>query len=99
MGHQALATGVGGGGGGSGNTTDGGVVTLATNDTSKAVTFASTFSAAPSVNGVILIPTSAGPAISAYPDESTRSTSGVTFIFSDAIPSSGFKLSWQAIGS
>jgi hypothetical protein len=100
--HQALATGRGAaasGGVSGAKSADGGVVTLAQNDTSKAVVFAAAFTAAPAVTGQVLLPNNTSSGIAAWPDESTRTSGGVTFLFSDAIPASTYKLAWQAVGS
>ena len=78
---------------------DGGVVALSTNDVSKAVTFGVGFTSAPSPTGQILLPDNTQSGIDCWPDESTRTALGVTFLFGAAIPASGFKLAWNAVGS
>ncbi len=81
-----------------GKTSDGGVVSLAQNDTSKAIVFGVSFLSAPAVQAQIVLPNNASSGIDCWPDESTRTALGVTLLFSDAIPASGYKLSWSAIG-
>lgn len=80
-------------------TTDGGVSSLALNDTSKAITFGVAFSSAPAVQAQIVLPDNTQPGIDCWVDESTRTTAGATILFGNAIPAAGFKLSWSAIGS
>lgn len=78
---------------------DGGVVDLAATETSKAVVFNAVFSAAPGVMAQLFLPDGAGSGIKCWPDESTRTATGVTFRFSAAVPGSGYKLAWMAAGA
>src|SRR4051812_14701105 len=76
---------------------DGAVVTLAANDVSKAIVTTVAFSSAPAYQAQVLLPNNASSGIECWPDESTRTAAGVTFLFSDAIPASGYKLAWNAV--
>jgi len=98
--HQAIAIGKGGGGGTPGaSNADGGVVTVASGAGSKAITFNVAFGAAPAVDGVLLLPDNTNSGIDCWPDESTRTALGVTFLFADTTPNANYKLSWIAVGN
>lgn len=73
------------------------LISLDAADESKAVTFATAFASAPTyVNATILAPDGTAAGIACWPDESTRTTTGITFRFAAAIPASGYKLSYLA---
>ena len=82
-----------------GKNADGGIAALTLNDVSKAIVFNLAFTAAPAVQCKIILPDNTQPGIDCWPDYSTLTATGVTILFEAAIPASGFKLSWQAVGS
>lgn len=69
---------------------------LSASDTSKAVTFSSAFSSAPTVTAVVSKP-SGGDHFFVTVDESTITTNGFTGHFSGAISGSGYVMHWIAM--